>query len=246
MINEGRDVNMFNITHYCEYKLSKHERESDPDVNFYNNLNLPMSNYYDLENLDNYFEALKPKLKYPFNIMHINCRSLYNKINELKLLTKKFKANIIALTETWLEAELANIISIPEYTLVHKARNKATRGGGVGFMIKNDLNFEEIEIHSPEITTFEYIAIKIQPSKHKNIILLCIYRPPGTSTDSFNAELDKLLNSDALKKRIIIMGDFNIDLLKAESHEPSEHFINMMLANSFIPTINHLLFLILA
>ena len=35
-----------------------------------------------------------------------------------------------------------------------------------------------------------------------------------------------------------IMGDFNIDLLKSDTHKPTNDFINMMFANSLIPLIN--------
>ena len=34
------------------------------------------------------------------------------------------------------------------------------------------------------------------------------------------------------------MGDFNIDLIKNDSHKPTNDFINIMFANSLIPLIN--------
>ena len=67
-----------------------------------------------------------------------------------------------------------------------------------------------------------------------------VYRPPGGSVTEFNEELIVLLTS-LLKKRsrIIIGGDFNIDLLKTGDHDPSQDFINIMNSESFLPTINY-------
>ena len=49
--------------------------------------------------------------------------------------------------------------------------------------------------------------------------------------------------STAVKEKVTqypcyIMGDFNLDLLKHDKHLPMEKFIDVMYANSFIPTIN--------
>lgn len=236
MESELVNSSIYNVTKFCESKLTDFELDTDPDINFFNNLIIPSSNYYDLENLSTYFSDLN--YINPFNLMHINCRSLYNKINEIKLLTNMFKLNVLAMTETWLEEEIANLILIPEYTLIHKSRNSSKRGGGVGFLVSNEINYQTIDLEIPEISTFEFQVIKILTAKSQHIFLICIYRPPGTPIDAFITELEILLNNKALSKRVIITGDLNINLLKASAHEPSGNFFNCMMANRYIPLIN--------
>lgn len=51
-INNDHETNIFKITNYCENKLTEHELNSDPDVNYFNSINLPNSrpNYFNLRN----------------------------------------------------------------------------------------------------------------------------------------------------------------------------------------------------
>lgn len=53
-------------------------------------------------------------------------------MNEINLLASAFTTNILAFSETWLEPEIANIISLNGYKCIHVARPKSVKGGGVG------------------------------------------------------------------------------------------------------------------
>lgn len=225
-----------NLIKYCENKLSDHELELDPDVNFFNNVDIPMTLYYDIENIKNYSTSLKHK--FPFTLMHINCRSILNKINEIKFISEILKINLFAVTESWLQDDSAKLISMDGFTFEHKARNNSKKGGGVGFLIENSIRYEVIEITTPEYNTFEYLAIKVLIDNAKNISLICVYRPPGTPIDLFNSEFDSLLNNNVFQNNVIIMGDLNINLLKTDSHSPTADFNNMMLTNRYISIIN--------
>src|SRR6218665_1649377 len=46
------------------------------------------------------------------NIMHINCRSIVNKIAELQILLKQVPVTFLALTETWLSDDTSHHLSI--------------------------------------------------------------------------------------------------------------------------------------
>lgn len=61
-----------------------------------------------LNNINSSFDNLK--FKSLFTLLHIYCCSLYNILSELEVLLSSFKANLVALTETWLESEIAKII----------------------------------------------------------------------------------------------------------------------------------------
>ena len=66
----------------------------------------------------------------------------------------------------------------------------------------------------------------------------CVYRPPNYNLKNFNEnfftyveELTKA-NSD-----VYICGDFNIDMLKYDTHSESRYFIDSMFSMGFIPKI---------
>lgn len=236
MSTNRTEAKIFNLTKLCEEKLSNHEWDTDPDANFFNKIDLPNSDYYELNNINNFLNSLNFNI--PFNILHGNCRSLYNKISELKLITELINLKIIALTETWLDPEIARLVSLECYKFEHKSRECGKKGGGVGFLISENIQYEMLEISTPKIMSFEYLAIKISLDKLKNLHIMCIYRPPGLSIEHFTSELEQLLVKNFQNKNLIIVGDINIDLLKIDSHEPSANFNNMMISNKFISMIS--------
>src|ERR1700733_9091994 len=65
-----------------------------------------------------------------------------------------------------------------------------------------------------------------------------IYRSPGGNLIEFNSEIEDLL-SNSLKnaKDIILVGDYNIDLLKINEHRDTNSFYNCMTSHLLIPTI---------
>ncbi|HKU83279.1 MAG TPA: hypothetical protein VJP58_04485, partial [Candidatus Nitrosocosmicus sp.] len=63
---------------------------------------------------------------------------------------------------------------------------------------------------------------------------------PSSSTSSFLSQLKEFLQRLSTYKNadICILGDFNIDLLKYLSHDPSSEFLNLMLSFGLTPTIS--------
>ena len=87
----------------------------------------------------------------------------------------------------------------------------------------------------------ESTFIEIQLSNKKNLIVGCIYRHPnsGISTDDFlNYHLDPILQkiSDE-NKQCVLMGDFNIDLLKINTNNDSIEFFNTLNSHFFSPYV---------
>jgi hypothetical protein len=87
----------------------------------------------------------------------------------------------------------------------------------------------------------EMIWVKLLqiPSGPKNITLVgSIYKRPGSDINLFNKTLadtlDLLSNEN---KTIYHMGDYNLDLLKADSHPLTNDFIDINFSRSLIPTI---------
>jgi exonuclease III len=78
--------------------------------------------------------------------LSVNIQSLNSKYNELSLqiadlLSKNVNIDVISLQETW-EIRYPDQLSIPGFQpLVYRNRNDM-RGGGVGFYIKNGINYK--------------------------------------------------------------------------------------------------------
>ena len=81
---------------------------------------------------DDKFECFKSK---GLHFIHINARSIFHKLSEIKLLTNKCKPAILAITESWLEESFTNeSIGIEGYNIAR--RDRTSHGGGVLMYIR--------------------------------------------------------------------------------------------------------------
>ena len=72
--------------------------------------------------------------------------------------------------------------------------------------------------------------------KEKNLIVGVIYRPPKQSLQEFINDLDLLIiRIFKENKKCYIMADWNIDLMKHQSHDKTGEFLNIMFSRSFFP-----------
>ncbi len=66
-----------------------------------------------------------------------------------------------------------------------------------------------------EVSTIETIWIEIKPSKSANILVCTVYRPEEERMPEWNIKFRQEMESTYIEnKEIILMGDFNIDLLR--------------------------------
>ena len=146
-----------------------------------------------------------------YKCLYFNARSLVNKIKELELLVKSENADIIGVTETWLNTNILDSeMSMEGYSLLRKDRSDNRRGGGVALYIRNDINFIYCE-HLIETEFPESLFCSIICDKERTLIGVC-YRPPNSLAVSDRA-LFSLLNK-VRKDRLIVMGDFNYPEIK--------------------------------
>ena len=93
-------------------------------------------------------------------VAHLNIRSIYNKIDSLKLLLNEKPFDIFTISETWLNSDITDgEISIPGYTFSRNDRNGRSGGGtlafvrdGIPYKIRTDLLSSNIESTVIEIT----------------------------------------------------------------------------------------------
>ena len=94
----------------------------------------------------------------------------------------------------------------------------------VDFFVRNDISFSVRNDLSATHYDFETSWVNLHNYNY-NILCGVVYRHPTanleTFTKYFNSILDKIQNSN---KMCIILGDFNINLLKSYTYAPTQNF----------------------
>ena len=92
--------------------------------------------------------------------------------------------------------------------------------------------------HANPSCNFESLFVEIINGR-ENVLVGTIYRHPNGCIKTFTIEITELLKNIFRKenKKIIIMGDFNINLLNHRTHKPTEYFFNNMLNQCLFPYI---------
>jgi len=73
----------------------------------------------------------------------------------------------------------------------------------------------------------------------KYVLIGTIYCPPNNKNEDFSRELKKILTCNVLQKykRMFPAGDFNIDSLKVDSHQPIRQFLDLLISHYLLPTM---------
>lgn len=153
-------------------------------------------------------------------LLHINIRSIMNKINALEIEIDSYENNIdiLCLSETWLKTEQVNLAVINQYYMATCFNRTLRKGGGTCIYLNKNSNIDyivrsDINLLAEE-SEFEICAIEIRvPCK---IIIVACYRPPNANANQCSKKffsmlsmlLDKSISHD---KRFLLCGDLNLD-----------------------------------
>jgi Reverse transcriptase (RNA-dependent DNA polymerase) len=157
------------------------------------------------------------KMNNAINIGHCNVYHLGNKLHDVcRLLSGPPCLHILGLSETRLDIQPDSAHAIANYTFF---RRDSSRVGhtGLGLYIHNDIiHFTQrrYDLESDEVESL-WIELKRQPQEPPTLIAI-IYRNPVSSLewyDSFVQMMDAVTEKHP-KSNILMLGDFNIDLLK--------------------------------
>ena len=125
------------------------------------------------------------------NIFQWNCNGLFAHLNEFKQHLARNPYDVICLQETFLK--FGKNFTLPGFAVIRKDRENSRKGGLVT-LIKDSLNFTEINIQS----AIECISVKIKTDT-SYITVVNVYISPDQTLDV--VELSKLF--------AIIVGDLN-------------------------------------
>ena len=153
--------------------------------------------------------------------IHMNTRSLYRKLDEIRLLYSDY--DFICCSETWLDDRYSDsILYIDRMKLFRLDRVNArfghyrfNNGGGVCIFVKEKW-ISYCSLYTPgtlSISDFEIITLKIDKPNFKTFFVSSVYKPPkGDCTKCISFIGDILAKNP--NEEVWILGDFNIDFLK--------------------------------
>ena len=175
-----------------------------------------------------------------FSLFHLNARSLVKNQDALAHLLASIihKFSVLAITETWVKESNVNDLSFEGYNFV--SNHRANRiGGGVGLFIDQNFSYKILpEFNVSDANIIESLFVEICIARHKNIIIGVIYRPPSENTLEFVEKVNEIISGVTKgNKHCYITGDFNLDLLKHESHSVTAQFLESLFAFGFLPMI---------
>ena len=176
--------------------------------------------------------------------LSLNAQSLQSKYEKLcafilELCNNDILIDAIAIQETW-QLPYPDLMQIPGYTLHYKTR-VFSRGGGVGFYIRNDLNSKIIDnLSTFHEKIFECITVEIVCGK-KKVMLSNIYRSPSPNNalmEQFLEKFDNHLNSlNTFNCQSLVFLDSNVNLLNLNSNAIASRYMDAIFNNGFLQTI---------
>lgn len=145
---------------------------------------------------------------------HLNARSLFAHLNEVRHVISSHNFDIFAVSETHLDNTIPDdYMMIDGYDFIRYDRNRD--GGGVGIYLRSCFKFNVLEMG----VEIEQIWIRIT-LRGANIALGVVYKPPSSSYVNFiNAFETTVSHILPTVDDIFCLGDFNIDLLKPDTIE---------------------------
>ena len=112
--------------------------------------------------------------------------------------------------------------------------------GGTLLYLANHLSYKpHLDLNIYKSNELESTFIEVLNPKKSNIIIGCIYKHPSMDLNDFNTNYLNILLDKVSKEQIsvFLLGDFNVNLLNYNDHNPTNEFLDPLSSNSFVPYI---------
>ena len=176
--------------------------------------------------------------KNSFNLLHTNINGCLTNFNTFVsyLATIKSKLSIIALTETKLN-EFNDIgYSLEGYNCLSSYRTNL-HGWGIKLFIHNHLQYSPIDELTIVNQSFESLFINLTLQNNEHVYIGVIYRTHETTINQFNESFsNEILKKIPRNQKVILTGDFNINLFNSQSL-PTDNFKILMNNHMLFPCI---------
>ena len=208
-------INLENLSWLCP-KCMLLQQTSD-----YNQENLEDGDFASVsEQGDDPFFVLNQQLgDRNLKIAHLNINGLLNKLPEVHNILDQASFDILGISETHLREDIPDEwININGYSFVRRDRDSGP-GGGVLIYFKANLTAYLVTRWNCTHLEAAWLNVTI---RSQSFLIGCIYRPPQDSL-FFNHFRNVLENIWLRRKNIILLGDFNSDMLKGSSKTESQN-----------------------
>jgi exonuclease III len=173
----------------------------------------------------------------PIRILHQNINRLANKTYRIESeLELRDPADVLCLTEHWLQPNQITSVSILNYHLRAHYCRPSRAGGGACIYVRSGVPcIERKEIADLSVESqFEVCAVECIG---KDLIIVCVYRPPSGDIPLYLSMLMHLFNLSIVQNyNVIIIGDINIDLMTKCNN--STYLLNTLKQYGFRQLVN--------
>ena len=216
---------------FNQFNNTSPEQNVDPE-------NVVNSRYFDIDEI----QALKLyDKKNSLSFFHINACSLNKNFDDLEYLLKctNKSFDIIAVSETRISKKTSLTCNINLKNYSFESTPTESSAGGTLLYISNRLSYKpRFDLNIVKKNQVESTFIEIINTKKTNIVVGCIYKHPNMDVLEFNNHLNQMLEKVSKEqKQIFLLGDFNINLLNYNVHQPTNDFLDSLAFNSIIPYI---------
>jgi Reverse transcriptase (RNA-dependent DNA polymerase) len=212
---------------------------------------------YDVTNLncsyiDEFEYAKLCTSKNEISLLSLNIQSLSAKFTEFSALINHLRSNncepdVVCIQELWQFPNEVNFSLFGYHPLIYTLRRNNVQGGGVGIYVKNTYQFNVLtHVSIFQDRLFESIFCEIAINPNKKIIVGSIYRPTLlvnnlSANDQFNQFCEILSNINfelqKLNLETYFLGDFNIDVLKYNSCNNANTYVDLLFSLGLIQII---------
>ena len=236
------DIDRLRSSTFCQYEYDENRYDqNDPNNFMINDLNIqvPKCNYF----LPNELDELLAKQQAPclkltcFNINSIPSK-LDNYMEELCAFTNN-QFDFIGFCESKLNNDIESLYDIENY---HRIANNSSRSsGGVCLFVHNVHTtniIPELTINTNHIETL-FVETTTKTSNKRTIVGVVYRRPKTNFRDFIHALTQILTNLAKTNTNNYIMGDFNLDLLQANTQNNVNELIHTFNSHFHYCTITH-------
>ena len=213
----------------------------DADLNHFNELypSLLLNSRNQYYNVDNFNNSFGVSGMCDLNVIHLNIRSISRNGDSFITYLSNLKRNfdIICLSETFVnDISIANNF-LDDYVGYHSIRDDGSSRGGVAIYLKKNINASLLPDLTVNTDFIESVFIEINNNNKKTTIGCCYRRPDSDKNLFLNYCNENFSHFNPNLTDIILVGDFNMCMLRASDSPQLASFYEMMNSFSLLPTI---------
>ena len=178
--------------------------------------------------MDNIIEDIRDlNAQKGFKLAHLNIRSLFKKMDQLRILLDNSNVDVFTISETWLNPSIfSSSLNLRGYVQYRQDRGQGSnlkkRGGGLLTYIRNDhsANCEIMPDLYKVSADFEAQWTLIHRAHCREVVVCNVYRTPSGNVNKFFKYFEECTKQLRLDKiDLFILGDMNINYKNKVSGE---------------------------